>query len=230
MKKEKDISDLGKIVNLLLLNAGFSSVLGLFHGKMGVVLFFANYSRFTKELLYDDLCSELLDEVCLEMHDSIPIDFENGLCGIAWGIDYLLKNQFLEGDSNDMLAEIDQKIMERDPLRITDFSFKTGLMGILYYVLCRYSNNESVQTLDGEYLSRLYAAVQKVICSNSVEFPFPIDFYIIDNILKYNCKNIIEPSIPNLFYGDSLVDLNDVKNLSIGLENGLSGIGIQFVI
>jgi hypothetical protein len=48
--------------------------------------------------------------------------------------------------------------------------------------------------------------------------------------LKYNCKNIIEPSIPNLFYGDSLVDLNDVKNLSIGLENGLSGIGIQFVI
>lgn len=230
MKKEKDISDLDRIVNLLLLNAGFSSVLGLFHGKMGVVLFFANYSHFTKELLYDDFCSELLDEVCLEMHDSLPIDFENGLCGIAWGIDYLLKNQFLEGDSNDVLAEIDQKIMERDPLRITDFSFKTGLMGILYYVLCRYSNNENVQTLDGEYLSRLYAASKKVIYSNSVEFPFPIDFCVIDNILKYNCKNVIKPSIPNLFYGDSSVDLNDVKNLSIGLENGLSGIGIQLVI
>lgn len=230
MKKEKDISDLSKIVNLLLLNAGFSSVLGLFHGKMGVVLFFANYSRFTKDLLYDDFCGELLDEVCLDMHDNMPIDFENGFCGIAWGIDYLLKNQFLEGDSNDILAEIDQKIMERDPLRITDFSFKTGLMGILYYVLCRYSNNESIQTLDREYLSRLYVATQKVICSGNVEFPFSIDIHIIDNILKYNSKNVFEPSIPNLFYGDSSVDINDVKNLSIGLEDGLSGIGIQLVI
>ncbi|MDR2773648.1 MAG: hypothetical protein LBC19_02690 [Tannerella sp.] len=51
---EKEI--LPRIANHLMINASFLSDLGLYHGKMGIVLFFAHYSRYTG-LLNDFLYS-----------------------------------------------------------------------------------------------------------------------------------------------------------------------------
>jgi len=115
--------------------------LGLYHGKMGIILFFVHYARYTGEDIYDKFAGELLDEIFHEIHDEIPINFESGLCGIGWGIEYLLKNRFMEGNPNEILTDIDQKIMEKDIKRIKDESLKTGLQGIFYYVKKRLNSN-----------------------------------------------------------------------------------------
>lgn len=133
MNTEKDIL-LRRIANHLILHSIDIEDIGLFHGKMGVVLFFAHYARYTDSAIYDDFAGELLEEICENIPETLPINLETGLCGIGWGIEYLIQNGFMEGDSNEILTEIDKKVMERDLRRIKDLSLETGLMGISSYI------------------------------------------------------------------------------------------------
>lgn len=151
MKTEKDIL-LRRIANHLILYSIDMEDIGLFHGKMGVVLFFAHYARYTGLTIYDDFAGELLEEICENIPETLPINLETGLCGIGWGIEYLIQNGFMEGDSNEILAEIDQKVMERDLLRIKDLSLETGLMGISCYIRSRLRSNKNMHIFDNRYL------------------------------------------------------------------------------
>ena len=104
MNTEKDIL-LRRIANHLILHSIDIEDIGLFHGKMGVVLFFAHYARYTDQAIYDDFAGELLEEISENIPETLPINLETGLCGIGWGIEYLIQNGFMEGDSNEILQE-----------------------------------------------------------------------------------------------------------------------------
>ena len=54
---------LNRIINHLIMNASFTHNPGLYHGKMGIVIFFAHYARFTRDLHYDKFAGYLLDEI-----------------------------------------------------------------------------------------------------------------------------------------------------------------------
>ena len=125
---------LERIARHLIMHASYASDLGLYHGKTGIVLFFAHYARYTGNRLHDEFTGELLDKVYEEIHTNLPVNFESGLCGIGWGIAYLLQNGFMDGDSDEILSEIDDRVMERDLRRITDRSVRTGLEGISLYM------------------------------------------------------------------------------------------------
>ncbi len=78
-----------RIINTLLLNASFIDNIGLMHGKMGISIFFFHLSRKTGKQIYEDYAGELIDEIYDDINTSTPVDFENGLAGIGWGIEYL---------------------------------------------------------------------------------------------------------------------------------------------
>ena len=101
---------LQRIANVLLLNASFLDNPGLLNGKMGIAIFFYNYSRFTKNKIYEDFAGELVDEIYEEINTSTPVNFENGLTGIGWGIEYLVKNGFVQADTDKALSEIDNYV------------------------------------------------------------------------------------------------------------------------
>ena len=101
---------LQRIANVLLLNAGFIDNPGLLNGKMGIAIFFYLYSRFTKNKIYEDYAGELVDEIYEEINTSTPVNFENGLTGIGWGIEYLIRNGFVQADSDEALSEIDNYV------------------------------------------------------------------------------------------------------------------------
>jgi len=98
---------LQRIANVLLLNASFLDNPGLLNGKMGIAIFFYHYSRYSKNKIYEDYAGELVDEIYDEINTSTPVNFENGLTGIGWGIEYLVKNGFVQADTNEALEEID---------------------------------------------------------------------------------------------------------------------------
>ena len=159
--KKHDNELLQRIANHLIINSSFLDNLGLFHGKMGIVIFFYHYSRYTNNPIYEEFAGELLDEIFEEIHDKLPIDFENGYLGIGWGIEYLAEQKFIDGDTNDILADIDKKVMERDIRRISDVSLNNGLEGVLHYVLARLQNkNDTIQLFDKEYLDDLFKVTQ----------------------------------------------------------------------
>ena len=108
---EKRINNrLRRIANVLMLNAGFFDNPGLLNGKMGIAIFFYHYSRYSKNKLYEDYAGELLDEIYEEINTSTPVNFENGLTGIGWGIEYLVKNGFVQADTDEALAEIENAV------------------------------------------------------------------------------------------------------------------------
>lgn len=131
--KEKD-QMLLRIARHLILNASFLSNIGLYHGKMGIVIFFAHYTRYTGDDMYMDFAGELIDEVYEEIHAGMPVGLESGFCGIGWGIKYLLGNNFMGGNANEILAGVDLKIKEWNIPAIQDKSFSTGSAGISYYI------------------------------------------------------------------------------------------------
>ena len=162
--KIKEYDLLQRVVNHLTIHNFAVHDLGLLNGKMGIAFLFYHYARFKKESLYEVLAGNLIEEICDNLHDNMSITIDKGLCGIAWGICTLLEEGFLDGDADEVLNDIDHKIMERDPMRMIDFSFRTGLEGIRSYVQARLSfakNKQTTRPFDNMYIYALEKRVQK---------------------------------------------------------------------
>lgn len=204
---EKDDILLRRIANHLIINASFMDDIGLYHGKMGVVLFFAHYGRYTGESLYEDFAGELLDEVYLDTHKGLPVNFENGLCGIGWAIVYLLQNEFMEGDPGEILCEIDKQIMERDIRRITDQSIETGMEGISYYLHARLTTRCRTHTnppFDSVYLNDWKQRKDSRSSSNHI---FELKLMAVQS---FECESLAE--------------------WETGLKNGVAGFGLNLML
>lgn len=157
----------------LTINCSFVPDLGLFHGKMGFVLFFAHYAKINNSAIYDDLAGKLMDEISTELHKESSISLESGLCGIGWGIEYLVQNKFMEGNTDEILKDIDNRIMEYNPKRMNDLSFRHGLGGILAYVVARLSSlrESGSKPFDENFLKELKESIYQIDLGEDKELP-----------------------------------------------------------
>jgi hypothetical protein len=138
------ITALRKITNELFINASFAESPGLMHGKMGICIFFYHFAQITETKTYEDFAGELLDNIFEEINSETPFDFEKGLAGIGWGIEYLVQSGFVEGDTDEALAEIDQKLyQELTSNPPSAIGFLSGILGIGIYFLSRIKNKHA---------------------------------------------------------------------------------------
>lgn len=161
-----------RVARYLILNASSLKELGLFHGKMGIVIFFAHYGRYVNSKLYNDFSEILLNEIFEEIYQMIDISFESGLCGIGWGIEYLLENNYIEGDSDEILSDIDLRLMECNIRRVNDLSLAQGILGIGCYIEKRLNSSFRIadnKPFDDEFLSDWYLMKKKICILNSLD-------------------------------------------------------------
>jgi len=125
------------IIHHLMMQSSFLKDIGLFYGKMGIALFFYHYSKCIDNVVYSDYAGDLLDDILENLHNRLPDTFESGLTGIAWGIEYLIQNNFVSGNSNEICEEIDARIMQLDPRRMSPKFIEKELEGFLHYILIR---------------------------------------------------------------------------------------------
>lgn len=128
---------------------------GLYHGKMGVALALFAYSKKYDCNILQDFSLELLEEIYDILHESMPVDIEYGLSGIGLGISILHSANLIFGDLDEILCDVDKKIMDFDPRRITDFSYRTGGLGILSYIYFRKRINPALTSFDTSYIMEL---------------------------------------------------------------------------
>ena len=88
---------------------------GLYNGKLGMTILFYEYSRYSGDALYEQFADEILESI-MELPDDLSLDLSDGLCGIGWGITYLLRERFITGEIKDVLSDIDIKIQETEIL------------------------------------------------------------------------------------------------------------------
>ena len=196
-----------RIANHLIINASHMKELGLYHGKMGIIIFFAHYSRYTGETLYDDYAGDLMDEIVEEIYADIPLSFERGICGIGWGVEYLFRNGFMEGDSDEILSEIDKRLMEKNLDRISDMSVATGLEGMAYYIAKRIESSENKKTkpFDSIFLESYANALRKL-----------------------NKTLPDEGEIISVIY-EKMPEGEDITKWKYGLANGCAGYGLRCI-
>ena len=219
------------IIHLLLLHSSLLSDIGLCRGKTGLVIFFMYYYKLTNETLYEDVAGELIDEIEEELHNKLPISFETGLSGIGWGMDYLIQKGFVEGDSKEVCEEIDRKIMETDPRRITDYSFNIGIGGILLYVLnhCKtVFEQRNEMPFDDCYLDDLYIACvnlrfMKDLPKETLQLA---DIYIMSYVNKEIFANT-EWDITMIMHGIPNLNEKSLSKYPLGLNEGLAGVLLE---
>lgn len=221
-----DLNFYKNILHWILLRLSMEKEVGLFHGKMGIVLFLSHYFKYNGDQVYEDIANELMEELCEEIHCESPIGFASGLSGIGWGIEYLLQNNFFEGDSLELCEEIDEKIIAIDPRTITDFSLDTGLEGLLHYILMHIKGNInqcSQYPFDKIYLERLYNTTSAILKNDKITNDLKI---LCDIYVAYYENRVLLNYSPKLtfFIEDNKISMDDnFIELPLGLRNGLSG-------
>jgi hypothetical protein len=155
------MDELKQIANYILLHGRYQRNIGLFHGKAGIMLTMFLFSQKTGISVYHDFAEDLFDDVQNQLYDNMPIGMENGLAGIAYAMSYLANKNILSFDQNEILSDIDQKIMSIDPRRISDLDFQAGALGIWFYIEERLKSKEGLMSMDTQYIGELKNTLKK---------------------------------------------------------------------
>jgi lantibiotic modifying enzyme len=116
-----------KFTDYLILNAYSISSAGLYNGKSGIALCLLECSRHLNNETIEDLAFELLQEsLALSNHQNANINVENGLSGIAFVLLYLIQNQFIDADFEELFkkqaSQIQSQLKARDVFSEKDLS------------------------------------------------------------------------------------------------------------
>ena len=126
-----------------------------------------------------------------ENYNDADIFLENGLAGIGLGYTLLYKAGMFQDNLNELLFDIDKRIMTVDPRRIDNYSLKNGALGLLYYIEQRQSLEQVCESIEDDFVQELKENIKKKNIDNTKKYQ------LISNIQKpkwevsdYLCRNV----------------------------------------
>ncbi|MBD5307689.1 MAG: hypothetical protein HDS15_00205 [Bacteroides sp.] len=217
------------VIEHLILYCESIDDIGLYYGKSGIALALYAYSQYTSTSVYQDLACEILQE-CL---DSISLKTENsfdtGVSGIGWIIWHLHNRGILNINPDDILVELDTKIMDSDIHRMQDFSFDSGLRGVSFYVWCRISSSTNI-FFDIRYLNRWKQFLYEFGGSydrNIDITDFSLWRPLLGESLVFGKNQELVPS--SLYFPADTILKNQIMRYPIGIKSGIAGLGLKLM-
>ncbi len=150
-----------RIINYLVLQVSQMEDSGLYHGRLGVILALFCHGKVYGDRRMCDFATDMFQTHTHSYHEG-DVGLEKGLAGLGLGIILLYEAGMFQDDLNELLHDVDTRIMERDPRRIADYTFRNGALGILYYARRRMSLDQECTTLQVDYVNELAESVRKV--------------------------------------------------------------------
>lgn len=80
--------------------------------SIGLAIAYYTYARYSDSIKYKQDADELLDEIFSNLSDDMFVKSENILLGIVCGVIYLLHNNFVKGDEDEVFEEVDEALLE----------------------------------------------------------------------------------------------------------------------
>ena len=193
--------------------------IGLFDGKMGIVISLITYSRNNKLKCVEEMVDFLMEQLLESMTNISPLSFSNGITGIGWGIEYLIQNGYMPGCGADICSEIDKKLMSCDIRRVGDFSLEHGIYGWLHYIVAHIqgANRCGKQVFDRMYIIDLLAKLQEYSSNNETTDEFKALRNMLVEVLN-GATDVYKFPLEEIVKTDIKFSLN---NLS--LSKGLAG-------
>lgn len=224
---------LQKVFREVLLNCNRTDALGIEQGRMGSILFLAAYTHWRKDEVEDELVGTLIDQFYQKMDVALPCSWTDGLYGIAYGITWLLSNGFMEGEVDEVLSDIDTRIMERNPLRIIDYGWRYGLAGLLYYVLFRLKHWQTHQheqpPFDADYLEALENLSRKVLADVNGGAAWEMAMFYVAFREGREVHWEMYPDVVRVINLGNLEFLSQINEDCYGLKKGWAGLGMRLL-
>lgn len=148
------------LINYLALQSAQMTDNGLFHGRMGIILALYCHSLMYGNRTLSEYACDIL-QCTSENYDDADIFLEKGLAGIGLGYTLLYKAGMFQDNLNELLFDIDKRIMSVDPRRIDNYSLKNGALGLLYYIEQRLSLEQVCESIDDDFVQELKENIKK---------------------------------------------------------------------
>lgn len=146
-----------RITNALMLHSTSISDIGLLHGKIGIAIYFHHLARQSGKSVFTEFAGELIDQVTESLSNETPFDFESGITGIGWAVEYLIQNGFVEANADEILEEFDAKVNQ---VLIHENKDISAIIAMGYYLVSRLryrvEDEETMTVLDLKYQTVLY--------------------------------------------------------------------------
>ena len=152
MEPEKILKQISEI----LIKQGISIAdPGLLHGKMGVIIFFFHYARYTGNPSFEEYAMVLMDKIQEQILKQQDMDYANGLAGIGSAIEYLSQNNFIEANTNEILEDFDKRLFDETSFgNHTNAGLHSGLTGVGRYFFLRITGRDAndchIETLNNK--------------------------------------------------------------------------------
>ncbi|WP_455962900.1 hypothetical protein [Bacteroides bouchesdurhonensis] len=140
-----------KIADIVTAHLQDMKSIGLTEGKMGLVLFYYEFSRYLSLEIDNHLANNLLDEVLSKAGKVGNNGIELGLAGIGWGINYLIRNEFVEV-TEDALIDLEYNLFSGESV---DFGINFSMLSPAVYLLSKYGGKEMLGNYDVYVLALL---------------------------------------------------------------------------
>lgn len=189
-------SDRFLCLNKRILSSLENYSLGLANGKMGLCLYFYHLSGLENLPEYQKAADDMLDHIMENIAKCQSISVESGLAGVAIGLDHLIKEKFIDGDINDILEEVDDKIFKALAFEGESIP-KRALheeIHLLYYLYIRYTaqTDENEKFIFGELIKATMESIYQQITpvffdeplACSLNYHFPVFLYMTSRILS----------------------------------------------
>jgi hypothetical protein len=112
---------------------------GLANGKVGYCIYCYQMNMIYKYNTYKIYAEQLIDDIYANISSCVKqYDIQNGIADIGLGIDFIINKQFVKGDSNQILSDIDTELYKQlsYPVNCDKLGFAIHLQ-ILYYFIIR---------------------------------------------------------------------------------------------
>jgi len=175
------LSEIDTILKVVEARASRLLHLGLKGGRVGVILFYFYYYRFTKNKSYEDKAFDSLKQVLSKIiadldyikRFSSKLPVNNNIIGLVEmgnTLLFLIEKEFVAVDFHDFFDDLDQLVLQRLNVPIAiDFSHETGLIGLCRYALHRPIKAESIKLT----VNQLIKGFEKKLYDIDPVFLFP---------------------------------------------------------
>ncbi len=172
-----------------------TSNIGLLNGKMGYAISLFHIARIIHENSYKDQAYNLIETIYKNISNLKSYSYSNGLLGIGCGFQYIIDKNFIDGNSDEVLYEIDLLVrVIIDSKVIKNLDLEDGLCGIGYYLYLRLKNkinddNQLITLKNKEYLIYLIDWIEELLIIEKKDQILNNTYYILCRLYTLNVFN-----------------------------------------
>ena len=174
---------------------------GLASGKMGYCIYFYRLSRLLNNRHYESVAEKILCDLLPNIKNLNALDLSNGLSGIGLGIDYLIKEKYVQGDINHILRNVDDFIFaglsypqKQQRITLLDITYLLVYLNVRLKDQKKGSEQEYlfkeliIQTINSFY-ERIGLAFFEEPDTFTIDYPLPLFLYVLSLAYKHDFYN-----------------------------------------